>query len=386
MKKIGIIIRREFLYRVKKRSFVLLTVLMPFLFAAVVIVPVALSSLKSDEQQKVVIIDRTGIYAPLFHDNESFSFVNSDKMQKSYRDEQSDVYAVLSIWDDLSKNETASRIYSRKEVSVELEQMVNSVLEKKIYEQRVASYGIPNLDKVMKECEVDFKVRTVRWSDNGDEKESSTAAAMFVGIFFTLLIYIFVLQYGGMVMQSVTEEKSNRIMELMVSSVKPFTLMLGKIVGVALVGLLQMFIWGVMLFIIMTVLGVWLGVPEVTSGMVGNTAMAAVPETGDAAQILSVIKGMNLMEIGVMFVLCFVFCRCRFRCQFKRRHRAVYGSHSSDNGFRSICRNVRNKQSRRTTCLLVFHDSAYFSHSNDGAHSFWWSYFRCSCCMLRHSR
>lgn len=76
MKKIGIIIRREFLYRVKKRSFVLLTVLMPFLFAAVVIVPVALSSLKSDEQQKVVIIDRTGIYAPLFHDNESFSFVN----------------------------------------------------------------------------------------------------------------------------------------------------------------------------------------------------------------------------------------------------------------------------------------------------------------------
>ena len=189
MKKIGIIIRREFLYRVKKRSFVLLTVLMPFLFAAVVIVPVALSSLKSDEQQKVVIIDRTGVYAPLFHDNESFSFVNSDKMQKSYRDEQSDVYAVLSIWDDLSKNETASRIYSRKEVSVELEQMVNSVLEKKIYEQRVASYGIPNLDKVMKECEVDFKVRTVRWSDNGDEKESSTAAAMFVGIFFTLLIY-----------------------------------------------------------------------------------------------------------------------------------------------------------------------------------------------------
>ena len=113
MKKIGIIIRREFLYRVKKRSFVLLTVLMPFLFAAVVIVPVALSSLKSDEQQKVVIIDRTGVYAPLFHDNESFSFVNSDKMQKSYRDEQSDVYAVLSIWDDLSKNETASRIYSR---------------------------------------------------------------------------------------------------------------------------------------------------------------------------------------------------------------------------------------------------------------------------------
>ena len=306
MKKIGIIIRREFLYRVKKRSFVLLTVLMPFLFAAGVIVPGALSSLKSDEQQKVVIIDRTGIYAPLFHDNESFSFVNSDKMQKSYRDEQSDVYAVLSIWDDLSKNETASRIYSRKEVSVELEQMVNSVLEKKIYEQRVASYGIPNLDKVMKECEVDFKVRTVRWSDNGDEKESSTAAAMFVGIFFTLLIYIFVLQYGGMVMQSVTEEKSNRIMELMVSSVKPFTLMLGKIVGVALVGLLQMFIWGVMLFIIMTLLGVWLGVPEVTSGMVGNTAMAAVPETGDAAQILSVIKGMNLMEIGVMFVLCFI--------------------------------------------------------------------------------
>lgn len=307
MNKIGVIVRREFFYRIKKRSFILLTLLMPFLIVAVVAVPIALSSLKSGEQQKVVVIDRTGIYAPLFKNNESFCFVNSDKMQSSYRDKNSEVYAVLSIWDDLSKDEKSSRVYSRKEVSVELEQTINTVLSKKIREQRIASYGIPGLTKVLKDCEKDFKVQTVKWSDNGDEKESSTDAAMFVGIFFTILIYMFVLQYGGMVMQSVTEEKTNRIMELMISSVKPFTLMMGKIVGVALVGLFQMLIWGVMLFLIITILGVCMGTPSVSADVMGSVGTSpAFPVAGDAGKILSVVAGMNFKEIGVMFVVYFI--------------------------------------------------------------------------------
>ena len=307
MKKIGVIIRREFFYRIQKRSFIILTLLMPFLIVAVVAVPIVLSSIKSGEQQKVVVIDRTGIYAPLFKNNESFCFIKSDKMQPSYRDENSDIYAVLSIWGDLSKNEKYSRVYSRKEISSELEQSINSVLGKKIREQRISSYGIPDLSRVLKDCEEDFKVQTVKWADNGDEKESSTDAAMFVGIFFTVLIYMFVLQYGGMVMQSVTEEKTSRIMELMISSVKPFTLMMGKIVGVALVGLFQMLIWGVMLFVIMLVLGMLLGTPALATGTIENAETAsALNFTGDAGKVLSLVAGMNLKEIVVMFVVYFI--------------------------------------------------------------------------------
>ena len=307
MKKIGVIIRREFFYRIQKRSFIILTLLLPFLIVAVVAVPIVLSSIKSGEQQKVVVIDRTGIYAPLFKNNESFCFIKSDKMQPSYRDENSDIYAVLSIWGDLSKNEKYSRVYSRKEISSELEQSINSVLGKKIREQRISSYGIPDLSRVLKDCEEDFKVQTVKWADNGDEKESSTDAAMFVGIFFTVLIYMFVLQYGGMVMQSVTEEKTSRIMELMISSVKPFTLMMGKIVGVALVGLFQMLIWGVMLFVIMLVLGMLLGTPALATGTIENAETAsALNFTGDAGKVLSLVAGMNLKEIVVMFVVYFI--------------------------------------------------------------------------------
>lgn len=307
MKKIGVIIRREFFYRIQKRSFIILTLLMPFLIVAVVAVPIVLSSIKSGEQQKVVVIDRTGIYAPLFKNNESFCFIKSDKMQPSYRDENSDIYAVLSIWGDLSKNEKYSRVYSRKEISSELEQSINSVLGKKIREQRISSYGIPDLSRFLKDCEEDFKVQTVKWADNGDEKESSTDAAMFVGIFFTVLIYMFVLQYGGMVMQSVTEEKTSRIMELMISSVKPFTLMMGKIVGVALVGLFQMLIWGVMLFVIMLVLGMLLGTPALATGTIENAETAsALNFTGDAGKVLSLVAGMNLKEIVVMFVVYFI--------------------------------------------------------------------------------
>lgn len=308
MNKIGIVVKREFSYRVRKRSFILLTILMPFLMAAVIAVPVALSTLKSGEQQNVVIVDRTGMYAPLFKSDENFKFESVGSMSAKYRDKESGVYAVISIWDDLSKDASAVRIYSRKEISGDLEGKVSEVLGRKVREQRLASYNIPGLENIIEKCGEELKVQTVKWIDDGSERQSSTDAAVAVGMFFTLLIYMFVMVYGGMVMQSVTEEKSNRIVELMVSSVKPFTMMMGKVVGVALVGLLQMAIWGVMLFVILGIASTMAGLPDMSQAMMpGSAAMTApqVPE-GDAAQILAAINGMNFGEIGVMFVVYFI--------------------------------------------------------------------------------
>ena len=308
MNKIGIVVRREFGYRVKKRSFIILTILMPFLMAAVVMVPLLLSSLKGEEVKEVVVVDRTGMYAPCFKSDDNFKYIIGDRMRSEYREEENETYAVVSIWDDLTKDPTAARIYSKKEVSSDLLRAVNNVLGQKIKDQKLSAFNIPGLNDVVKQCEEGYEIRTVKWSDNGDEKESNTDVAMFVGIFFTILIYMFVLTYGTMVMQSVTEEKSNRIVELMVSSVKPFTLMMGKIIGVALVGLLQMVIWGVMLFVILGIVGVAFGVGDVSLlGAGGVNAMGAdAVQNADAAQIFHVLRGMNFVEIILMVVVYFI--------------------------------------------------------------------------------
>lgn len=309
MNKIGIVVKREFLYRIKKRSFVILTVLMPFLLAAVMIVPVVLSSLKGDERKEVVIIDRTGIYAPCFKSDGMFNFVLSDRMRKEYRAEDSEVYAVVSIWGDLAKDPSASRVYSRKEISSELQKTLNDVLANKIKDQKLAAVNVPGLDKVVDECGKGYDIKTVKWDGNGEEKESSTETAVFIGMFFTMLIYMFVLSYGGMVMQSVTEEKSNRIMELMVSSVKPFTLMMGKIIGVALVGLFQMLIWAVMLGLILAAAGAVAGLPGASllnAGHVQPVTAGAMADGGSVVQMLSTISSINFAEIISMFVVYFI--------------------------------------------------------------------------------
>ncbi len=276
--------------------------------AAVIMVPMLLSSLKGEDLKQVVVVDRTGIYAPCFKSDGNFKYIIGDRMRSEYREEENETYAVVSIWDDLAKDPTAARIYSKKEVSSDLLRAVNNVLGQKIKDQKLSAFNVPGLNEVVKQCEEGYEIRTVKWSDNGDEKESNTDVAMFVGIFFTILIYMFVLSYGTMVMQSVTEEKSNRIVELMVSSVKPFTLMMGKIIGVALVGLLQMLIWGVMLFVILGIVGVAFGIGDVSLlGAGGMNAMGTdAVQNVDAAQIFLALGGMNFVEIILMVVVYFI--------------------------------------------------------------------------------
>lgn len=370
MSKIGIIIRREFSYRVKKRSFILLTILMPFLLATVIILPLVLSTIESDENREVVVIDRTNIYSSQFADAQGYRFVASQQMRSEYRSDGSSVYAVLSIWDDLSKNPGAVCIYSRKDVSKEFIHLVETVLGNKIMEQRIASIDAPGIDRLIKDCREGFKVPTVKWSDDGSEQQSSTDVAMFVGIFFSMLIYMFVLCYGGTVMQSVTEEKTNRIMELMVSSVKPFTLMMGKIVGIALVGLLQMAVWGLMLMLIISVAGALLGFSASGFDGAGSAALAygaTVPGNTDMdwAGALRLLGNVNFWEIGWLFVVFFIGGYLLYASFFAAVGSAVNSSEDTGQFMLPV------------TVLMVFALYAgLFSIENpDGPLAFWCSIF-----------
>ena len=307
MNKILIIIQREFLKRVRTKGFIILTITMPFIMAALVFVPLWLSSIENDEQQKVAVIDPTGVYAKALKTSKSFAFSAQPVITEEMRSEDSPFDAVVAISGDLVKNNGKVTIYSHKEIPGNMLDYIQSKLNETVQKQKLEATGIAGLDKIIDDVQRDVKMNTVKWSEEGDEQASSTYVAIIVGGIFTLLIYIFVITYGGMVMQSVIEEKTNRIVELLVSSVKPFQLMMGKIIGVMLVGIAQMALWGVMLSIIMTVASVVFGIsqaPSMAAGQPMSPSMMSMSQ--DTQELLTAIVNLPYAEIGLMFIIMFV--------------------------------------------------------------------------------
>ena len=307
MNKILIIIQREFLKRVRTKGFIILTITMPFIMAALVFVPLWLSSIENDEQQKVAVIDPTGVYAKALKASKSFAFSAQPVITEEMRSEDSPYDAVVAISGDLVKNNGKVTIYSHKEIPGNMLDYIQSKLNETVQKQKLEATGIAGLDKIIDDVQRDVNMRTVKWSKEGDEQASSTYVAIIVGGIFTLLIYIFVITYGGMVMQSVMEEKTNRIMELLVSSVKPFQLMMGKIIGVMLVGIAQMALWGVILSIIMTVASVGFGVSQAQSIAAGQPMPSPTMNMSqDTQELLTAIVNLPYAEIGLMFIIMFV--------------------------------------------------------------------------------
>lgn len=312
MSKIWIIIQREFMTRVKKKSFILLTILMPFIFAALIVVPLMLATIQGDEQKTVMVVDKTGRYVGSLKSTANYAFVPTADNKDEFYTEDSEVEAVVQITADLAKNPKAVTIYSPREVKAELLSYVETCLGEQVRREKLSAYNIPELETIIADIQTDFHVATVKRNAEGDETSSNTYIAMTAGFIFTFLIYMFVMSYGGMVMQSVMEEKTNRIVELMVSSVKPFQLMMGKIIGVALVGFVQLAIWGVMLSIILVVCGSVFGlstapaVPAMAGADAQMAAMAQQASGGEAAEIMSALMGLPYAELGIMFVLYFI--------------------------------------------------------------------------------
>ena len=248
MSKIGIVIHREYLTRVRKKSFILLTLLMPVLIVAMIGGIVFLSSIK-DKQAKVIVVDDvTGEYFPVLKNTDQYLFIENKGFKDFRKNSDESVYASLSIRDDLLKNPDAITLYSDKQVVSSAENTIAAQLNDYLSNKKLDSYDIPNLKNIIKDSKVSLKIKTTKTSANGKEIQTSAAFASSIGMIFTTLIYMFIFVYGAMVMQGVMEEKTNRIVEVIVSSVKPFDLMMGKLVGIGLVGLTQFAIWALLLF------------------------------------------------------------------------------------------------------------------------------------------
>lgn len=310
MNKTLLIIKREFLTRVRKRSFILLTVLMPFIMAALVMVPLWLASIKDNDQKHVAVVDTTGKYLASLKDTKSYRFISAPALLPEFRTDTSSFVAVVSITDDLVRNPKAIVMYSREEVSAELLSYVESGINEQVRKDKLAASGVKDLERIIQDVQSELSVSTVKWNDKGEETSSNTGIAIAAGFIFTFLIYMFVMSYGAMVMQSVTEEKTNRIVELMISSVKPFQLMMGKIIGIALVGFAQLAVWSIMLAVILGVAGSIFGLDAAASAAATQPAMGApsapIPEMAEGTEWLQAVANLPYLEIAVMFVLMFV--------------------------------------------------------------------------------
>jgi len=248
MNKIGIVIKREYLTRVKKKSFIFLTLLMPVLIVVMVTGIFFLASIKDKQAKVIVVADETGEYFPVLKNTEQYSFIEAKGFSDFRKNSDESVYATLVITDDLLKNSDAITLYSYKQVVHSAETAISSQLNGYLSDKKLDSYQIPNLKNIIKSSKVNLKIKTIKTDTTGKEIQASSEVASTIGMIFTFLIYTFIFSYGAMVMQGVMEEKTNRIVEIIISSVKPFDLMMGKLIGIGLVGLTQFVIWGVFLF------------------------------------------------------------------------------------------------------------------------------------------
>ena len=317
MSKTLLIIQREFTTRVKKKSFIILTVLMPFIFAALVFVPMWLASIEDDEQNAVAVYDRTQNYLPLFKSNATYSFEPITDPQASALYADTTKYeAVIAITDDLVTNPKAVTIYSNKEVSAGLLAFTENLLNEQVRQQKLEASGIEGLETIIQDIQSEITIPTVKRNAEGQATSSNTQVAIAAGFVLTFMIYMFVMSYGGMVMSSVIEEKTNRIVELMVSSVKPFQLMMGKIIGISLVGFVQLTIWGIMLFVILMGAGFVFGLnineaqqaamAANMGGMGATPDMALMAQNSEASELYSAITNLPFAEMGILFILYFI--------------------------------------------------------------------------------
>lgn len=243
MSKINIIVGREYMERVKKKSFLITTLLMPILMLALMMVPTLVALFSEGDNRKVAVIDQSGAVAPMLKNSPTLTFdTTATDWQEAIANE--DIQAALVIPADVVEAKSAViKLYTTEASSMNLEQELSSQLNDIIETKRLENYDIEGLDRIISEIDSDITLQTVNYDEEDGEKESSTILSYMLGTLLTLLLYMCLLLYGQMVMMSIIEEKGNRVLELVVSSVKPTQLMLGKICGIGLVAVTQILIW-----------------------------------------------------------------------------------------------------------------------------------------------
>ncbi len=325
LRNISTIISREYLTRVKKKSFLLTTFLVPIFFAAVCILPSVIMVMAKEKGKEIAIVDQSGLVKPYLVDNKSvtYSFYDGpiDDKQSFVNEKGVDALVMISAIDSVSKTLSVAS-YSEKPLSIDLTEEVRSKVSDAVEDYRISQYDIADLKTIMEDIRVNTPMSTYVFDDSGQEKESSFEVPMIISMVLSMIIYIFVMMFSGMVMQSVIEEKSSRVVEVLVSSVKATELMFGKIIGVACVALTQFFLWIVLTLVLVGGFAAFVGfdslmgdpaqaqeMMEMTAQM-GGADMAqmteAISQESGLGTVLNTLMDFNWGQMIFAFIIYFV--------------------------------------------------------------------------------
>ena len=333
-KNIKTIIGREYMTRVRKKSFLLITFLGPIFFAAICVLPAIIMNMTSEDKKNVAMVDESGIIMPRVQDTELIDFNDYtgrsvDSLKTQMEDLEIDILVAVSPLDTVTKSVNVAA-YAEKPISVDMKGAIAEQVDAAIEDYRLTLYEMEDLKQIMEEVKSNVMIATFTIDEDGSEKISSSEVYMIISLVLAMIIYMFIAMFSGMVMQSVIEEKASRVVEVLVSSVKATELMFGKIIGVACVAMTQFFLWVVLTFGLVTAISSIVGfdsmmdsaavqteqMTQMTDGLGvdgDNAAMMSdmqmpevqVPEGGEMSAVLTTLGSLNYGQLLFGFVIYF---------------------------------------------------------------------------------
>lgn len=376
MKALNLIIQREYLAAVKTKAFIISTILIPIVMIVVMVLPAILMKLDNDNINKVYVVDSVGKYFNQLKSSDKYEFIKLDS-KDNFPDRGSkaaELYGLLTIDAVLSDTPNAVTFFSEKQQPPrELIQYINTVLTDAVKKEKLNYYTehakvdtqiVNSLQSIFNSSE-QISVNTKQWAKSGQEKDTVSDSASLVGMVLSLLMFFFIMMNGSMVLQSVVEEKTNKIVEVIISSTKPFNLMLGKIIAVALMGLTQLAIWAVVLGIgsvAMQMFGLGISGGEMSAMADGNTQemMARIQD----GSLIAIMQTLDWTKILVCLVVYFIGGYLLFASLY-----AMFGSAAND-----------SQEAQQFTMpltilmLLAFYVGFAATRNPEGGLAFWGSF------------
>jgi len=329
MANISTIIKREYTTRVKKKSFIIMTVLTPVIFAALFLIPALIMGNQDKEFKKIAVVeDGSDLFKGVIKDRDDADFVylqNADINELKTSFEEDGYYGILYISPVVTNVPQAVQLISKKQPPLDILQYIERTMEQNIENKKLLAYNIEDIEEILKSVQTDVSVQTIKIDDEGQTKETSTGISMALAYIGAFMMYMVVLLFGTQVMRGVFEEKNSRIVEVIISSVKPIELMMGKIVGIALVGLTQFSIWIILTFAILTVVqskilpdnpreisqqisqSVMNQIPSSQAGEVADQAIQMTAQEQEFAKIFNNLMNVNWPLILISFFFYFIF-------------------------------------------------------------------------------
>lgn len=372
MNKIWLIIKREYLTRVKKKSFLVMTILGPLLMASLMIVPVIVATM-SEGPKKVGIVDQSGFFTEAFKNSNALKFSNlyMDIEQAKRNISNLDIDIILFIPKPEYSYPTEIFLYSKKQPGMVVESLIRNTINDDLRTLRMKKLGVTR--DVLEQLKTNIGVNSIKLNDDGTEEKSNSTLKFILGLIGGIMIYFFIFMYGAQVMRGVIEEKTSRIVEVIISSVRPFQLMMGKIIGVAMVGMTQFLLW--VAFTSVIVFGFQIAFKDklnavsaekmiqVGQNIQSNDPLQTTGVSTDTSEMISAIMSINYGSVILSFAFFFLFGYLIYAALFAAIGAAVDNETDTQQFMMPIT----------VPMILALTMSQFIANNPDGQFAFWLS-------------